>query len=93
MQCQVWILSSTICHRRVALTGHELWATWAAKALGAQLHSSLLSDPAMSAHIPLRNWTETVVKHVRCCHWILNLELCCCNLQDVLKMRATCTCK
>lgn len=63
--CDKRAIKNVMMIRKMALTGHELWANWAAKALGAQLHSSMQSDPALVSNIPLRNWTETVVKHVR----------------------------
>ena len=50
--------------RKVGLAGHEQWAAWAAKALGAQLRSSMHLDPALAANIPLRGWADTVVTHV-----------------------------
>lgn len=50
--------------RKVGIAGHEQWAAWAAKALGAQLCSSMQLDPALAANIPLRGWADTVVTHV-----------------------------
>lgn len=50
--------------RSVALKAHSIWAKWAASALGRQLAASMEQDPALTSHIPLRNWVDTVVKHV-----------------------------
>ena len=50
--------------RTVALEAHGIWARWAATALGRQLAASMEQDPALTSHVPLRNWIDTVVKHV-----------------------------
>ncbi|CAL8464776.1 g4311 [Coccomyxa elongata] len=47
----------------VALEAHGIWARWAAAALGRQLAASLEQDPALTSHVPLRTWIDTVVKH------------------------------
>jgi len=49
----------------VAADAHQVWAKWAAAALGGQFRPALEQDPALTAHVPLRNWAETIVKHVR----------------------------
>lgn len=50
--------------RTVALEAHGIWARWAAAALGRQLAASMEQDPALTSQVPLRNWIDTVVKHV-----------------------------
>ena len=42
----------------------NVWAQWAAAALGAELKSAVEGDAGMRASVPTRAWPETIISQV-----------------------------